>query len=280
MADLIKGIDISIIQGNVDFKTVAASGVQFVICRCGVGNGGIDTRYKQNIASAKAAGLKVMAYHFVYPLPPLASQPLRDPKAQAQMHVNAAGGELAACDLEWPPPEQWAKWGCTAGQITQWTIEYLEAYEHLSGIRPVVYTYPYFCKAINLPVSFGQKYKLWIASYQSGSPAVPHPWTDWVLWQDSGGSQKLPNGVPVDTDKAKDLSLWDPPVVVQPDPVPVPDPVQPPVPDPVFVPPPDLTPPPLPPVVPVPVAPPPAGPNIFVVLWQIVVGLFNKLLKK
>lgn len=279
MTDLIKGIDISIIQGNIDFNAVAATGVKFVICRCGVGNGGIDTKYKQNIANARAAGLKVMAYHFVYPLPPLASQPLRDPKAQAKMHVDAAGGELAACDLEWPPPEQWAKWGCTAAQITQWTVEYLEAYEQLSGIRPIVYTYPYFAKAINLPDWFGQKYKLWIASYQAGHPFIPRPWTDWVLWQYSGGTgpeaQYLPGGVPVDGDRAKDLSLWDvaePAAPPPPEPIPVPEPP----PDPV-VPPTDPAPPPppAPPSAP-PVVPVPSNPNIFTVIWQIITGLYNK----
>lgn len=283
MTDLIKGIDVSIIQGNIDFKAVAATGVQFVVCRCGVGNGGIDSKYKQNIANAKAAGLKVMAYHFIYPLPPLASQPLRDPKAQAQMHVNAAGGELAACDLEWPAPQDWAKWGCTAAQIVQWTIDYLEAYEALSGIRPIVYTYPYFAKAINLPDWFGQKYKLWIASYQAGTPFIPKPWTDWVMWQDSGGTganaQHLPNGAPVDGDKMKDLAdLW-------PDaaPVPVPDPTPVAV-DPTPAPPPDPAPQPDPapapvPVVPVAVATVPNPPG-WAVMWQILTGLFNKLFKR
>lgn len=279
MTDLIKGIDVSIIQGIIDFNAVAATGVKFVVCRCGVGNGGIDSRYKQNIANAKAAGLKVMAYHFVYPLPPLASQPLRDPRAQAQMHVNAAGGELAACDLEWPPPEQWAKWGCTAAQITQWAVTYLEAYEQLSGIRPIVYTYPYFAKAINLPAWFGEKYKLWIASYQTGAPAVPHPWTDWVMWQYSGGTgpeaQHLPNGAPVDGDRVKDLSLWD---VAQPeptpDPIPAPDPVMPPAP------PPDPVPQPPPPVVPVPPPPPAPNPPGWLVFWQLISGVFNKLFKR
>lgn len=281
MADLIKGIDVSIIQGIIDFKAVAATGVKFVVCRCGVGNGGIDTRYKQNIANAKAAGLKAMAYHFVYPLPPLPSQPLRDPKAQAQMHVNAAGGELAACDLEWPPPEQWAKWGCTAAQITQWAITYLETYEQLSGIRPIIYTYPYFAKAINLPDWFGQKYKLWIASYQTGHPFIPKPWTDWVMWQYSGGTgpeaQHLPNGAPVDGDRMKDLAdLWSA-EVVEPEPAPQPDPA--PVPDPVPAPPPDPTPPPPVPIVPVPVPPAPKPPG-WLVFWQLISGLFNKLFKR
>lgn len=249
MADLIKGIDISVIQGAVNFAAVVATGVKFVICRCGVGNGGIDKNYAINIANAKAVGLKVMAYHFIYPLPTIPSQPMRDPTQQAQYHAHAAQGELAACDLEWPVPEDWAKWGCHASQIVDWTTTYLQAYESITGIRPVVYTYPYFAHSIKLPDSFGQTYKLWIASY-TNTPAIPKPWTDWVLWQNSGGTQKLPNGVPVDTDYAKDLSLWDalpapvvvaPPVIV-PDPPPVPNPPTPtpaPVPIPAPVPVPD-----------------------------------------
>jgi hypothetical protein len=132
----------------------------------------------------------------------------------------------------------------------------------LSGTRPVVYTYPYFAHAINLPASFGQKYKLWIASYQA-TPAVPAPWTDWVLWQDSGGTQKLPNGVPVDTDKAKDLSLWDTsPAAPPPDPPPEPAPQ------------------PLPPTPPEGTGPvsgtTDAGANIFSTIWNLVSGLVKK----
>jgi lysozyme len=229
---LIKGVDISVIQGNVDFVALAASGVQFVICRCGVGNGGKDKLYDTNIEKAKAAGLKVMAYNFIYPLPTIPSQPLRDAKAQAKLHVDWTKGELCAVDLEWPAPQDWAKWGCTAPQIVQWTIDYLEEYERLSGIRPLVYTYPNFADNIHLPESFGEKYKLWIASY-TAVPRIPKPWTDWVLWQDSGGTQKLPNGVPVDTDKAKDLSVWDTAPAAPPDPVTPPDPA--PLPDPIPV---------------------------------------------
>lgn len=205
--DLIKGVDISVLQGKVDFVALAATGIKFVICRCGVGNESRDVLYEKNIAAAKAAGLKVMAYNFVYPLPTTAAQPLRAAKAQAKLHVDWAEGELAACDLEWPAPQDWAKWGCSASQIVEWVTEYLEEYERLSGIRPLIYIYPNFADNIHLPQSFGEKYKLWIASY-TNTPRIPKPWTDWVLWQDSGGTQKLPNGVPVDMNKAKDLSLW------------------------------------------------------------------------
>lgn len=223
-------MDISIVQGQVDFKALKNSGVEFVIIRCGVGNNGIDAKYTTNVAKAKAAGLKVMAYHFIFPLPPLASQPLRDPIKQAQYHFNAAQGELAACDYEWPEPQDRVKWGCTADQMNQWCLDYLQEYERLSGRKMVIYTYPYFAYTGNFPPAFAQ-YPLWIASYAT-SPSIPHPWTSYVLWQNTGGGGRLPTtGVPVDTDLAKDLSLWDtvvnpPPVEVlpihQPDPLPVP----------------------------------------------------------
>lgn len=273
MVDLVKGIDISIIQGTIDWASVVNAGYQFVVVRCGVGNSGIDANYAKNIAGAKAAGLKVAAYHFIYPLPPLASQPLRDPVKQAQYHFNAALGEISCIDCEWPAPQDWTKWGCTATQLNQWMLAYLAEYERLDGRKPLIYTYPDWASNVNFDPKFAE-YSLWIASYQAGSPFLPHPWTDWVLWQNGGGTSHLPNGVPVDTDAAKDLSLWDTPAAAaapvevpqhQPDPTPVPIA---PAPTPV-----------------VPTAPPAVAPapvsqpqtvNLFTVLWRF----FGALLRK
>ena len=259
-----KGVDISTIQGNVDFNAVKASGIDFVVCRCGVGNGGIDANYSKNVAGATAAGLKVMAYHFIYPLPPLASQPLRDPVKQATYHFNAVQGQLAAIDCEWPVPQDWAKWGCTAAQINQWMMTYFQTYTQLdNGRKPLIYTYPYWAQAINFDPSFTQ-YGLWIASYQA-SPLIPKPWTDWVMWQTSGGSGHLPSGVPVDTDVTKDLSLWDPPapVVVTP-----PDPV-------VVTPPPVVVAPPAPAPAPAPASTDPLT-SAFTSIWNTISGLLKK----
>ena len=236
----VRGVDISIIQGNVDFKALAASDVEFVVVRCGVGNGGIDSYYAKNIAGARAAELKVMAYHFLYPLPPLVGQPLRDPLKQAAYHFNATRGEMAAIDCEWPAPQDFAKWGCTPAQLNTWMLAYLAEYTRLDGGRkPLVYTYPYWASAVKFDEQFAQ-YPLWIASYVA-TPVIPHPWTDWVLWQTTGGGGKLPNGAPVDTDVAKDLSLWDnAPAPVAPDPLIVapPAPIVPPLAPPVIIPPP------------------------------------------
>jgi GH25 family lysozyme M1 (1,4-beta-N-acetylmuramidase) len=63
------GIDVSTYQGNVDWETVANSGVEFVIIRGGYrgaskGNLFVDDCFEQNYEGAKAAGLKVGVYFF------------------------------------------------------------------------------------------------------------------------------------------------------------------------------------------------------------------------
>jgi len=207
-SNLILGCDVSVIQGNIDWVSLFAANYRFAIIRCGVGNGGKDKNYDVNVAGAKAAGLKVMAYNFLYPLPVIPSQPTRDPKVQAKMHADWTNGELCSIDLEWPVPQQFSHWNCNPQQIIDWTTTYLETYETLTGIRPLIYSYPSFLQTVKFPTEFGQKYKLWIASYTT-TPVIPAPWTDWIMWQSSGGSHKLPDGVAVDIDYVKDLDLWD-----------------------------------------------------------------------
>lgn len=257
---MIKGIDVSNIQGNINWNTVAAQGIQFCVIRCGVGNDGIDGDYAGNMRAAQAAGLQVMAYHFIYPLLNDATHTNRDPVSQAQAHFNAAQGVLAACDLEWPTSDQWGHWGCTASSISQWALEYLQAYSQLSGTPMIIYTYPYYAQSLNLALQpeFAQ-YPLWIASYEA-NPTIPAPWSDWVLWQTTGGGGHLPNGAPVDTDMAKDLSPWG--VVNQPAATPVSEPVPGPVSEP--APPPD------------PISAPPAGSNIWTSIGNAISQLFRK----
>ncbi|MGN1113816.1 MAG: GH25 family lysozyme [Oscillospiraceae bacterium] len=64
----IKGIDISSWQGNIDFKKVKASGIDFVIIRAGYGRftSQKDEYFEQNYKNAKAAGLNVGAYWYSY----------------------------------------------------------------------------------------------------------------------------------------------------------------------------------------------------------------------
>lgn len=68
----IKGIDVSMHQGNIDFAKVKADGVKFVIIRCNNWNREKncfekDPYFEQNYKQAKAAGLDVGVYYVDYP---------------------------------------------------------------------------------------------------------------------------------------------------------------------------------------------------------------------
>ena len=64
---MIKGIDISHWNGEIDFNKVKASGIEFVIIKAGGSDRGFytDPKFKENYEKAKAAGLFVGAYYFV-----------------------------------------------------------------------------------------------------------------------------------------------------------------------------------------------------------------------
>ena len=64
---VIKGIDISHWNGDIDFNKVKAAGIEFVIIKAGVSDRGFytDSKFKDNYEKAKAAGLFVGAYYFV-----------------------------------------------------------------------------------------------------------------------------------------------------------------------------------------------------------------------
>jgi GH25 family lysozyme M1 (1,4-beta-N-acetylmuramidase) len=65
---MIKGIDVSHHNGVVDWQEVAAAGIEFAIIRSSYGLQSKDGMFAQNVTGAKAAGLKVGAYHYSYAL--------------------------------------------------------------------------------------------------------------------------------------------------------------------------------------------------------------------
>lgn len=59
-----RGIDVSENNGFVDWKSVAAAGVEFAIIRLGWGKRHLDSRFYENINGAINAGLKVGVYYY------------------------------------------------------------------------------------------------------------------------------------------------------------------------------------------------------------------------
>lgn len=63
-----KGIDVSRYQGNIDWKSVKASGVEFAILRAGYGRyeSQVDAKFEEYYKGAKAVGLPIGCYWFSY----------------------------------------------------------------------------------------------------------------------------------------------------------------------------------------------------------------------
>lgn len=67
-----KGIDVSTWQGDIDWKKVKESGIEFAMLRSSFGKENIakqtDNKFHQNVKNAKAAGIPIGAYHYSYAL--------------------------------------------------------------------------------------------------------------------------------------------------------------------------------------------------------------------
>jgi len=93
----IRGIDVSKYQGKIDWKQVAASGVEFAIIRMGYrgmneGTLEFDPYFETNMRGASEAGLKVGVYFF--------SQAVNTEEAIEE--ANFVSGALSRYDLDYP----------------------------------------------------------------------------------------------------------------------------------------------------------------------------------
>lgn len=220
--------------GRPDFERVAASGIRAMWHQACRGNEPEkdDPAFAANVAAARAAGIAVGAYLFPYPLPPgkdvngleIAG---RTPQEQAERFARVSSllgcvrGELSPMiDAEWPPPNEWARWGCSAQQLSDWLRTCCEEIARRFGRLPVIYTYPWWWSELarGADVSWARRYPLWIAHYLHPGPGLPPPsvqparvapWDgDWSIWQYSaeGSSERVPGCVacPVDRDVIRD----------------------------------------------------------------------------
>lgn len=214
---LVRGIDVSAMQGDItdaDWAAIKKLGIEFAYMRLAVGNETwIDARARKNAERAKTHGVTPGFYLFPYPLPHL------DPKKQIDRFVRLLDGlgmnpgELPPMfDLEWPPPEEWAKWKCSPGQLQDWGLTALERADELTGVRWPVYLYRWWAKMANLASApqYG-RYPLVIADYtymgvvptpeQIDATKIIAPWTKDALLSvqhDGNGGLRLPNGVDAD----------------------------------------------------------------------------------
>lgn len=171
----LKGIDVSSWQPNINWPTVAASGVDFAIVKASGGAHYRNPRYRQQIDGARAAGLIVGHYHYAHELS--FDPPKRTPEEEADYFlatIDARPGELVALDIEDPEAH---------GNLSGWALAWLTRVEAALGCAPLLYTYPYYAIERSLTAPALAHYPLWWASYDKPPRNAPAPWHDWTILQ-------------------------------------------------------------------------------------------------
>ena len=136
---MLKGIDVSGWQGEIDFRKVKASGVDFVIVKAGYSTSTVDT-WETNYKNAKDAGLMVGAYWYS------TATTLEDGKKEALAFINAMKGKQfefpVYFDVEEPDQFDLGKEFCT--QLVETFCGELEKAGYMAGVYCSTYWYTYF----------------------------------------------------------------------------------------------------------------------------------------
>ena len=168
----IRGVDVSVWQGEIDFARVKADGIQAVYIRAGEGTTLIDEYFERNYQQARAAGLKYGFYHYV------TARSTAEARAQADFFANLIRNKpqdmRAAMDFE-------NLSGLTAEESNQIARAYLEQLESRLGHKPAVYSDAY--DAASIWRSNLTDYPLWVADYGVREPYSIGGWSSWSGFQ-------------------------------------------------------------------------------------------------
>ena len=186
----VKGVDVSVYQGTVDWTKVKAAGIDFAFARISDGTANPDSTFTPNWKGMKSAGVIRGAYQFW--------RASVDPTAQANLvasSLKAAGG-LEAGDLPVVMDIETAD-GASATTIAANMKTWLAAVKASTGLTPIIYTsvgtYP-------ISATTYDTYPLWVANYGVTCPSMPVGWSKWEFWQngDAGSVSGISGGVDTD----------------------------------------------------------------------------------
>lgn len=192
----LKGIDVSVFQGNIDWYSVKADGVDYAFIRLGYRgytNGAIklDSNFHQNIQGAKAAGVRVGVYFY--------SQAISRSEAieEAQFCIDELSGYSldmpVVFDLEGAQNSQYR----TRGLGTQTAVNMVKAFcdtVENAGYDSMYYSYAKFLAEHEGMVAQLEGYDLWMAMYYR-VPFFPY---NFKIWQYTSTGRV--SGIPKEVD--------------------------------------------------------------------------------
>ena len=181
---MIRGIDISNHQRDVDWAAVARSGVEFAFIKASEDTAYRDPYFARNWIGAKQNGLVPGAYHYANP-------DETTPAASVDMFANMIDsvggltlGDHVILDIE-----------SGTGDLSDWVTRWMGIATERFSVKPWLYSGHWFTEPHGLEIPALGKYPLWYASYQADLPPVPAGWVNIHMWQISAsGSVPGVNG--------------------------------------------------------------------------------------
>ena len=177
-----KGLDISTHNGEVDFVTLKASGIDYVILRIGYGsdnstvsNTGMDTRFEENYAAAKAAGLDVGVY--VYSVATNVEEAIEEAKSVIKWSKGKQYEYPVYFDIE----SEKYQGSLTDRERTDLCLAFTETVAE-AGYFPGIYaSYSWLMDEIYMD-ELDQQYGGWVAAWtSSGEPNKDY--SEYGMWQ-------------------------------------------------------------------------------------------------
>ena len=174
---LYAGMDVSVYQGEIDFAAARADGIEVVYIRASYGSGGVDACLQSHYQGARAAGLRIGFYHFLY------ARTVEEARAEARFFAS----QLSGLDYDCRPVldiEELS--GLSSQEASAIAAAFLEELEALTGQGPMVYTSAYDASRV-LDAS-AARWPLWAADYGPSQPHVTAHWSSWagVQYTDRG----------------------------------------------------------------------------------------------
>lgn len=170
---ILRGIDVSRWQGNINWNLVKESGISFAILKAGGSDEGIyiDPTFEKYYAGAKAAGIPVGAYYYVGPLCTSQEAGIADAKRFLDIMKGKTFEYPVYIDLESTNPPE--KRGATDATIA--FCEYMENNGYFVGIYASDVSG--FCDRLDL--NRLSAYSKWVARYGSKPQYV----SSYDMWQ-------------------------------------------------------------------------------------------------
>lgn len=164
----------------------------FAFIKATEGTGYVSPTFADDIADAAETDLLISTYHYARP---------RTGEQDAARQARHYAEHLDKIDGPTLPPvlDIEVSDGLSPDQLVEWTREFIDTLEELTGRETMIYTYPSFWVSHMGNSDEFSDQPLWIADYSAvGTPRVPDGWDTWTFWQDSDNANFPGVAGPVD----------------------------------------------------------------------------------